>query len=94
MLLYADNFTKHKPMKEKTPLQLLDDWLKFQMQNATPHTRYLFGLVRGQVEELKIIEQRAIEHAYVAGFAQADTYETPKQYFEAKYKTEEANVRQ
>ena len=78
-------------MKEKTPLQLLDDWLKFQMQNATPHTRYLFGLVRGQVEQLKIIEQRAIEHAYVAGFAQADTYETPKDYFERKYKTEQTD---
>lgn len=76
-------------MKEKTALQTLDDWLAFQMQNATPHLSYVFGLVRGQVEQLKIIEQRAIEHAYVAGFAQADTYETPKQYFEAKYKTEE-----
>jgi hypothetical protein len=75
-------------MKEKTPLQLLDDWLKFQMQNATPHTSYLFGLVRGQVEELMPVEQRAIEHAYVAGFAQADTYETPKDYFERKYGNE------
>ena len=75
-------------MKEKTPLQLLDNWLTFQMQNATPHTRYLFGLVRGQVEELKIIEQRAIEHAYVAGFAQADSYETPKEYYESKYGNE------
>ena len=72
-------------MKEKTPLQLLDNWLKFQMQNATPHTSYLFGLVRGQVEELMPVEKRAIEHAYVAGFAQADTYETPKDYFERKY---------
>ena len=76
-------------MKEKTPLQLLDNWLTFQMQNATPHTSYLFGLVTGQGEQLEIIEQRAIEHAYVAGFAQADTYETPKDYFESKYKTEE-----
>ena len=78
-------------MKEKTPLQLLDNWLTFQMQHATPHTRYLFGLVRGQVEQLKIIEQRAIEHAYVAGFAQADTYETPKDYFQRKYKTEQTD---
>ena len=76
-------------MKEKTPLQILDEWLTFQMQNATPHSSYVFGLVRGQVENLMPVEQRAIEHAYVAGFAQADTYETPKDYFERKYKTEE-----
>ena len=72
-------------MKEKTPLQTLDEWLTFQMQNATPHTSYVFGLVMGQVENLMPVEQRAIEHAYVAGFAQADTYETPKDYFERKY---------
>ena len=78
-------------MKEKTPLQTLDEWLTFQMQNATPHSSYLFGLVRGQVEQLKFVEQRAIEHAYVAGFAQADSYETPKDYFERKYKTEQTD---
>jgi len=78
-------------MKEKTPLQILDEWLTFQMQNATPHSSYVFGLVRGQVENLMPVEQRAIEHAYVAGFAQADTYETPKDYFERKYKTEQTD---
>ena len=76
-------------MKEKTPLQTLEEWLTFQMQNATPYSSYVFGLVRGQVEQLIPVEQRAIEHAYVAGFAQADTYETPKDYFQTKYKTEE-----
>ena len=35
------------------------------------------------------LKRTPMEHAYVAGFAQADTYETPKQYFEAKYKTEQ-----
>jgi hypothetical protein len=76
-------------MKEKTPLQTLEEWLTFQMQNATPNTSYVFGLVRGQVEQLIPVEQTAIEHAYVAGFAEADTYETPKDYFQRKYKTEE-----
>lgn len=83
------DYTKHKTMKEKTPLQTLEEWLTFQMQNATPYSTYVFGLVRGQVEQLIPVEQRAIEHAYVAGFAQADTYETPKDYFQRKYKTEE-----
>ena len=69
----------------KTALQTLDEWLKWKQDNATPHSNYIFGLVRGQAEQLFSIEQQAIEEAHLAGFEQSETFVTPNQYFEEKY---------
>jgi len=66
-----------------TPLALLDDWVKKLEAKQYGDRHYLIGLVRGHIENLKVVEQRAIEQAYVAG---ATSSETPEQYYIRKYK--------
>ncbi len=69
----------------KTPLTTLDDWIKDKQLDATVDYEYVFGLIRGQIAELKVLERKMIEGAFVAGVQERHKYTIASQYFEEEF---------